>query len=375
MNKKRIKHKKYSKEELILEALKYTKRWAFQKGSPGAYSAAYKIGILGEVCSHMKILFISWTKELIEIEALKYNNIKAFQKGSQSAYNAARRLGILKTVCSHMKCLHIEWTLDAIKTEALKYTKRWDFQKNSSAYYAAKRLRILDIVCAHMDRSFVWTESLIGILAMKCKTKKEFRKNYPGAASAARKMGFWDKTCSKMEELHHYWTNEELKLEALKYRTRAEFRANNKNAYCVCVKRKLLEKYCQHMKPSCGSSIPEKELLITIKTMYSGAVRLRDSKVKIPNKPHIKGFDIDIYIPELNKGIEFDGTYWHSMEGLKRSRSHWSNKDLADYHQIKDRWFKSKNIEIFHIKEEEWKKNKERCIKDCLNFLGVPNER
>jgi hypothetical protein len=42
-----------------------------------------------------------------------------------------------------------------------------------------------------------------------------------------------------------------------------------------------------------------------------------DNKVKIKGKPYIHGFDIDIFIPELNIGIEFDGGYYHTFAGLK----------------------------------------------------------
>ncbi len=88
-------------------------------------------------------------------------------------------------------------------------------------------------------------------------------------------------------------------------------------------------------------------------------------------KPHIKGFDIDIYIPELRKGIEFDGTYWHSFSGLSRSRIDWPHEDIENYHQIKDKYFLSKGIHAFHVIEEDWIINKEKCIKECLEFLNA----
>jgi len=39
-----------------------------------------------------------------------------------------------------------------------------------------------------------------------------------------------------------------------------------------------------------------------------------------------------------------------------------------------DRYFKSKGIDILHIKEEDWVKDKDRCIKQCFLFLkGDPD--
>jgi very-short-patch-repair endonuclease len=83
------------------------------------------------------------------------------------------------------------------------------------------------------------------------------------------------------------------------------------------------------------------------------------------------GLDIDIYIPELRKGIEFDGDYWHSFEGLKRGRPDWPEEDLERYHQIKDRYFLSKGIEILHINEKEWLENHSKCLQKINDFLNL----
>jgi len=71
-------------------------------------------------------------------------------------------------------------------------------------------------------------------------------------------------------------------------------------------------------------------------------------------------FEIDIYLPDYNLGIDFNGIYWHS--DLYRSRS---------YHQNKYKYFKEKNIQLIQIFENEWV-NKESIVKSILlNKLGV----
>jgi len=127
---------------------------------------------------------------------------------------------------------------------------------------------------------------------------------------------------------------------------------------------------CPHCSER-GTSAAEKELRGFIKDVYPNVYRLQDRKVKIDSKPYIKGFHIDIFIPELKRGIEFDGTYHHSVKGLKRGRPFWSEYDLLNHSNIKDDWFASKGIQILHIKEEDWNVDKENCIKKCLEFLGV----
>ena len=128
-----------------------------------------------------------------------------------------------------------------------------------------------------------------------------------------------------------------------------------------------------HECPGCAKSYSkaEKELFDLMKNIYSDVKKIR-SKVRDEAKPHIKRFEIDIFIPSLMKGIEFDGTRWHSFEIMRKSENKrkWSDEDIRNYHEIKDAWFLSKGIQILHIKEEDWNKDKADCVKRCLEFLS-----
>lgn len=57
---------------------------------------------------------------------------------------------------------------------------------------------------------------------------------------------------------------------------------------------------------------------------------------------------LDFYIKELNFAIEFDGSYWH--------------KDKEEADKLRDELIKEQlqNIQIIHIKEEDYKKDKEK---------------
>ena len=57
----------------------------------------------------------------------------------------------------------------------------------------------------------------------------------------------------------------------------------------------------------------------------------------------LDGKEIDLYYPELQFGIEFNGNYWHSE--LKKDR---------DYHKNKSLLAMSKGVRLFHIFEYEW---------------------
>ena len=60
-----------------------------------------------------------------------------------------------------------------------------------------------------------------------------------------------------------------------------------------------------------------------------------------------KRLELDIYIPERNLGIEFNGLYWHS-----------SNKIGKNYHLKKQEFFSKLGIDVIFIFEDEWIENR-----------------
>jgi hypothetical protein len=99
-------NKKWNKETCRIEALKYSSRVDFQKKSGSAYVAAHVGGWLDDICQHMHRPINSnmlWNEETCKIEALKYETRKDFNKKSKGAYLTAHKLGILDDICSHMK--------------------------------------------------------------------------------------------------------------------------------------------------------------------------------------------------------------------------------------------------------------------------------
>ena len=81
------------------------------------------------------------------------------------------------------------------------------------------------------------------------------------------------------------------------------------------------------------SSIKENELFEYIKSVYNGIVL----------KNYRDGLEIDIYLPDLNIGFEFNGLYWHSEKF----------KD-ENYHLNKFNYFNERGIRIINIWEDDW---------------------
>lgn len=101
------------------------------------------------------------------------------------------------------------------------------------------------------------------------------------------------------------------------------------------------------------TSIKEKELLAFIQSKYSGEIihSYRDI------------LEIDIYLPQLKLGFEFNGIWWHSDEYKEKN-----------YHYYKRNHFKKDGIKIINIWEDDWDLKKEIVKSQILNFLGKSNK-
>ncbi len=360
---------KWTNEMLRKEALKYNSRVEFRKNNESAYLSAWNRDLLDEICGHMQFLHKNRTDEEIRQEALKCKTRVEFARKYNGSYYVATRRGILDEVCSHMPTPHY-WTREELIEEALKYNTRGKFRKNSPGPYGkACKLGILDEICGHMLKSKVApiSNEELQRRSLLYSSRAEFIEQDASGYGIAKDKGILDEICSHMPPPNTLWTYEMLKEEALKYTNKVIFREESPSAYSTAKARKIIKDICSHMRQSV--SIQEESLFNLIKEKYPKTQKFRDSKVEIADKPLIKGFDIDVYIPELRKGIEFDGKYWHSVEGLKRSRKNWPEEDLENYHKIKDGYFLSKGIRLFHIKEEDWKKDRKGCLRKVFEFL------
>jgi hypothetical protein len=101
-------------------------------------------------------------------------------------------------------------------------------------------------------------------------------------------------------------------------------------------------------------SIKEKELFEYIRSIYDGEViqSYRDS------------LEIDIYLPELKIGFEFNGLYWHSEEYKEK-----------DYHFNKTDFFNKLGIRIIHIWEDDWSLKRDIIKSQIKNWLGLTKEK
>ena len=116
----------------------------------------------------------------------------------------------------------------------------------------------------------------------------------------------------------------------------------------------------QHLKQRCptcvtSSSHGEKEMAKYISEIYNGKIVTNDRKtLKNPSTKYY--LELDVYLPDENKAIEYGAKHWHKDEIREK---------------LKDHLCSEKNIELLRIEHLEWQKNKKICINTINNFLGV----
>lgn len=101
-----------------------------------------------------------------------------------------------------------------------------------------------------------------------------------------------------------------------------------------------------------GKSELEIEMINYVREIYSGEIISNERKL-MHNK-----LELDIYLPELKIGIEFNGNYWHSD----------IHKE-PKYHQLKTLNYFNVGIRVIHIFEYEWNNHKDKIkhfIKDVI---------
>lgn len=326
-----------------------------------------------------------WTLEACKADALNYKSRREWQVSSRGAYLKAFRSGWLEECCRHMEYItqHGKWTLETCKSDALKYKSRMEWVKNSiGAYSAAHKKGWLEECCGHMEyicEPNKWTLEACKADALNYKSRARWKNHSKSAYSIAHKNKWLDQCCGHMERpaVHNKkWTLEACKIEASKYISKIEWRKSCPSYSAACAYG-WLDQCCSHMEVLGGTSTPEQELQSLVKNNNADILIennkkfavLPDQKLKL-NLFHVTRYELDIYIPKLKLGIEFNGKYWHSFEGLKRGRPNWTEQQLRNYHKDKERYFNSLGISVINIEEKEWEENREKALGEIKKGLS-----
>lgn len=326
-----------------------------------------------------------WTKDILVPLALECSNKKEFRQKYPQAFSAASKKPFFKEITAHMVSLHESWSEERLICVALQCeTKKELSEKFPKAYSRIIPRDDCEKFFSHMPKYiarngehssvFKWSFDKLKECADQCETFIDFAKKFPSAYLTATRRNDFDAICINLKrQVSIPYTYEQIKEKALMFDNRSDFAEAFPSHYSAANRLKIWEELSAHMKISKTSSNPEQTILKAIREIYPSAKKLHKKKIFVPNKPYIKGFEIDIFVPELNKGIEYDSTKYHSFEWMIKSKCKklWPEQDVRNYHEIKDTHFLTFGIKILHIKETEWKLDKEGCIKRCLDFLSA----
>lgn len=125
-----------------------------------------------------------------------------------------------------------------------------------------------------------------------------------------------------------------------------------------CQKEFFSSEYASFIKCDCRrlrvTSLEEKELREWIESFYNGEIVTNSKNI-------INPLELDLYIPDKNLAIEFDGLWFHSEEHGKDENYHLRKTELCE----------SKGIKLIHIFENEWLEKKEIVKSIIKSALGI----
>lgn len=100
----------------------------------------------------------------------------------------------------------------------------------------------------------------------------------------------------------------------------------------------MTDEFKQKTKSTGGTSKEEKELVKWLKTITNEEMLVGTYRVITPQQ-------LDVYFPHLKVAIEFNGTYYHSLE---------HGQDNLAYHLEKTKKCEKLGIKLIHVWEDEW---------------------
>lgn len=124
-----------------------------------------------------------------------------------------------------------------------------------------------------------------------------------------------------------------------------------KNGFMKSIDTNKLCTHCYHV-----ASYGEEEVYEFIKKLNNTEVMHKYGCRKI-----IPPKELDIYIPIKKIAIEYDGLYWHSIDG----------KEDRNYHLNKTEMCEEKDIQLIHIFENEWLYKQDIVKSRLKNLLGI----
>ena len=125
--------------------------------------------------------------------------------------------------------------------------------------------------------------------------------------------------------------------------------------------------FCNMNNHMPSHSFQELEIVDFLKHSFPD-LRIFNSNNKV-NRYIIPPYEIDIWIPEKKIGIEYNGSFWHSIEFLHKYRENNFNDFI--FSSLKKKILcEQKDIHLIHLYEDEWTLNMEETKNLLINLIS-----
>ena len=322
-----------------------------------------------------------WNYEHCYQEAQKYNTRMEFKKGCSSAYDVAKKNKWLDKYTWFQKPQRISiWTKEKCYKEARKYRYSTEFRKKCGKAWAKayKEDWLNDYTWfedgnkIYADKKRIWTKETCYELALKCKTRSDFKNHNQCAYDTARKNGWLDDytwfvsgfgTCTK-------WTYEKCREESKKYESRKEFCEKCVGAYTRSLDRGWLDDFTWLRNENV--MVDEVDSIYGYffegNVVYIGRTLIRTQNKR--HKQHITSEKDTVYRYAKQKGVEIPPMtmleeHLTLEEGSKRE-GYWVEYYKNNGYHILN---KQKTGSIGSIGQGKW--NKKSCYNEALKYSSM----
>jgi predicted GIY-YIG superfamily endonuclease len=223
----------YSLEECQQEGSKYRTRKEFYRKNQAIYTYSKKHYGLDVVCPHMeKDAKVKWPIERIEQELKKYGTMPEIKEENRSLFCAIRNKKLEKKYFMMINSILV------IREEFMSEEVRHRFIRDYGSVLNYKKHSLLD--CQKV--------------AMKYKTRGEFKEKDKGMYTYSRKNYDMDIVCKHMETKNAAckWDEEKVATEIGRYDTMAQIRKENPSLYSRIMSQHLQETFFNRIQPIKG---------------------------------------------------------------------------------------------------------------------------
>ena len=170
--------------------------------------------------------------------------------------------------------------------------------------------------------------------------------------------------------IHCSWSCAQRDVEVMKKKEKTSMKKhgvkhyrNGKQALLTRAKH-LADGTIQPQKEICQSQA-ETDIIKFIKTFYK-------NKIVHGERLELEGYELDIWLPDIRVGIEYDGEYWHADPRRFKPTDIIKDKtaqEIWDKDKRKDLLCESKDIHLLRIKEYDYNHNRAEILTDLYKYI------